>query len=62
MDRDWDIAAEDAELAAIAAEAIGWQPLCEGHYLHLGDPDEPVIHVTGVADASMAGMNVLLVL
>ena len=52
-----------AELAAIDAESIGWQPLGDGAYLHLGKPDEEevVITVVGVPDASMAGMNVLLV-
>ena len=27
-----------AELAAIDAESIGWQPLGDGAYLHLGKP------------------------
>lgn len=51
-----------AELAAIEAESIGWLPLGEGAYLHLGKPDEEavVITVTGIPDAGMAGMNVLL--
>ncbi len=50
-------------LAAIAAESIGWQPLGDGAYLHVGKPDEEeiVITVVGVPDASMAGMDVLLV-
>ena len=52
-----------AELAAIEAEAIGWLPLGDGAYLHLGKPEEEevVIAVTGVPDAGMAGINVLLV-
>lgn len=52
-----------AELQAIEAESIGWQSLGEGVYLHAGAPDEEnvVIRVVGVPDASMAGMNVLLV-
>lgn len=51
------------ELAAIEAESIGWLPLGDGTYLHVGDPDEEetVITVVGVPDAGMAGMNVLLV-
>ena len=51
------------ELAAIEAESIGWLPLGDGAYLHVGNPDEEdtIITVTGVPDASMAGMNVLLV-
>lgn len=55
---------EDAQfLAEVAAESIGWLPLEEGAYLHVGNPDqqELVITVVGVADAGMAGMNVLWV-
>jgi len=48
------------ELKAIQAESIGWLPLEQGAYLHVGNPDEQVITVVGVPDASMAGMNVLL--
>ena len=52
-----------AELDAIEAESIGWQPLGDGAYLHLGKPDEEeiVITVVGVPEVGMAGMNVLLV-
>ena len=52
-----------AELAAIEAESIGWLPLGDAVYLHQGKPEEEeiVITVVGVPDASMAGMNVLLV-
>lgn len=52
-----------AERAAIEAESIGWLPLGEGAYLHIGKPEEEeiVITVVGVPDAGMAGMNVLLV-
>ncbi|WP_217127121.1 hypothetical protein [Hydrogenophilus thiooxidans] len=52
----------EAERAAIEAESIGWLPLENGAYLHVGDRDEEevVITVTGVPDAGMAGMNVLL--
>lgn len=51
------------ELKEIEAESIGWQPLGDGAYLHVGKPDEEeiVITVVGVPDASMAGMDVLLV-
>ncbi len=50
-------------LAEVAAEAIGWQPLGEGAYLHIGKPEaeEMVIHIVGVPDAGMAGMTVLWV-
>jgi len=39
-----------AELAAIEAESIGWLPLGDGAYLHLGKPEEEgvVITVVGV--------------
>ena len=39
---------EKLELAAIEAEAIGWQPLGDGAYLHVGDPEALVVEVVGV--------------
>lgn len=56
-----ELQAELLELAAIEADSIGWLPLGEGAYLHLGNPDAMVIDVVGVPDAGMAGMNVLWV-
>jgi hypothetical protein len=58
-------AASLAELQALAAEAMGWQSLGAGAYLHhcgasAHDGDESVIQVVGVPDAGMVGMNVLL--
>ena len=50
-----------AELAQIQAESIGWIPLDEGGYLHVGS-DSPVIQVVGVAKEEMAGSNVLWLL
>ncbi len=47
-----------AELAQIQAESIGWMPLEEGAYLHVGS-DESVIQVVGIAKEEMAGSNVL---
>jgi hypothetical protein len=47
------------ELAQIQAESIGWIPLDEGTYLHVGS-GAPVIQVVGVAKVEMAGSNVLL--
>jgi len=47
-----------AELAQIQAESIGWIPLEEGAYLHIGS-DAPVIQVVGIAKAEMASGNVL---
>lgn len=49
-----------AELAAIEAESIGWLPLGDDAYLHVGKPDEEEVMITvvGVGDV---GMNVLLV-
>jgi hypothetical protein len=46
------------ELVQIQAESIGWIPLNEGVYLHVGS-DTPVIQVVGLAKAEMAGSNVL---
>ena len=46
------------ELAQIQAESIGWIPLDEGAYLHVGS-DESVIQVVGIAKEEMAGSNVL---
>jgi len=47
-----------AELAQIQAESIGWIPLEEGAYLHVGS-DELVIQVVGIAKEEMAGSNML---
>lgn len=59
---DKDVSAEDAQfLAEVAAESIGWLPLDENSYLHVGDPDALVIDVVGVPYAGMAGINVLWV-
>ncbi len=58
---DTPLSADDAQwLAEIEAESIGWLLLCEGTYLHMGDPQGKVITVVGVPDAGMAGMNVVL--
>ncbi len=46
------------ELAQIQAESIGWIPLEEGAYLHVGS-DLPVIQVVGIAKEEMVGSNVL---
>jgi hypothetical protein len=51
------------ELQAIKAESIGWLPLEQNVYLHRGAPigtdQDTVIEVVGIADADMAGLNVL---
>ena len=49
----------EQELKEIEAESIGWIPLDTGAYLHVGS-DAAVIEVVGVAHASMADKNVLL--
>lgn len=65
---NWLTEAESDERDQLEAETMGWIPLEEGCYLHLGDPlalvrgEEIVIDVVGVADASLAGMNVLLLI
>lgn len=38
-----DLRLERIELAALEAESIGWQPLGEGAYLHVGDPEALVM-------------------
>ena len=47
-----------SELAQIQAESMGWIPMDEGAYLHVGS-DESVIHVVGLVKEEMAGGNVL---
>lgn len=51
-----------ADLQALAAESIGWQPLGAGAYLHYGDAggEENVIHVVGIPDTTLTGLNALL--
>ncbi len=50
-----------SELAQIQAESIGWIPMDEGAYLHVGS-DEPVVQVVGLVKEEMAGANVLWLL
>ncbi len=49
------------DLEQIQAESIGWIPLDERAYLHVGS-DDSVIQVVGIAKAEMAGSNVLWLL
>ena len=49
------------ELAEIEIESMGWIPLDEGAYLHVGSEDG-VVDIVGLADAEMAGANVLWIL
>jgi hypothetical protein len=51
----------DQELEQIAGEAIGWIPLEDRFYLHVGDADATVVVVTGVPDADWAHLWVLLI-
>ena len=46
------------ELAEIEAESMGWIPLEDNAYLHVGSEDG-VVEIVGLADAGMAGANVL---
>ena len=48
------------ELSQIQAESIGWIPLDEAAYLHLGS-DTLVIEVVGIAKPEMQGSSVLWV-
>ncbi len=47
-----------AELAAIEAESLGWQPLEQGAYLHVSDENAVEVLVVGIPQA---GAAVLLV-
>ena len=49
-----------AELSQIQAESIGWMPLDEAAYLHIGS-DTSVIEVVGIAKPEMQGLSVLWV-
>ena len=53
-----------AELKAIVGESIGWQPLAQGAYLHVGagEKAQTVIHIAGLPDPQMAAFNVLLLI
>ena len=50
-----------AELSQIQAESIGWMPLEEGVYLHIG-LDTSVIEVVGIPKSDMQDSSVLWVL
>ena len=60
---DFNEAEFQHELNAIQAESLGWLPLGQGAYLHkavqLSVEQDLVIDVVGIADANMAGLNVL---
>ena len=49
------------ELLEIQAESIGWTPLEEGVYLHVGDAAATEVLVVGMAHADMQSSNVLWV-
>ena len=48
------------ELAEVEVESMGWIPLEERAYLHVGG-DDGVVEIVGLVDAGMAGANVLWV-
>jgi hypothetical protein len=50
-----------AELAQIRAESIGWIPLDEAAYLHLGS-ETSIIEVVGIPKPEMQGTSVLWLL
>ena len=49
-----------AELAQIQAESIGWAPLDEAAYLHIGS-ETSVIEIVGIAKPEMQGSTILWV-
>jgi hypothetical protein len=51
----------EQELKELAAESIGWLPLEDGAYLHVGDKGkQDRVVITGVPDADLAHLTVLL--
>lgn len=57
----WDEAAMAAEQEALATEAMGWQELESGVYLHQGCSDM-VIEIVGQAHTGMQDQNVVWIL
>ena len=57
----WDAAAQAAEKETLAAEAMGWQLLEPGVYLHRGS-DECVVQIVGQAHTGMHDSNLVWVL
>jgi len=49
------------ELQEIAAESIGWLPLEDMAYLHVGSQETEIIEVVGMPSSEMQGLTVLLV-
>ena len=49
------------ELQEIDAESIGWIPLEDRAYLHVGYEETEIIEVVGIPSAEMQGLTVLLV-
>ena len=49
------------DLAKIQAQFIGWIPLDEGVYLHVGSDETEIIEVVGIPTAEMQGLTILLV-
>jgi len=47
------------ELQEIGAESIGWIPLEDRAYLHVGSEDCETIEVVGITSAEMQGSSVL---
>ena len=47
------------ELKEIAAESIGWIPLEDRAYLHVGFKETEIIEVVGIPSAEMQGSSVL---
>jgi len=50
----------DQELKVLAGEAMGWIPLENRAYLHRGDAEATVVVVTGMPDADLGHLWVLL--
>ena len=48
------------EFEAIQGEAMGWLPIGDAAYVHIGDDDSREVIVIGVPDVNLAGANLLL--
>lgn len=56
-DQDWEV-----ELRALQGEAMGWQPLGSGVYVHASLEQAAQVCVVGVPDPALQGQCVVLLL
>lgn len=51
-----------AELVEIAAESIGWLPLGDRAYLHVGSEETEIIEIVSIPSAEMQSLTALLLI